>query len=368
MKYFDIAVIGGGPAGTIAALTLSRIGHKVLLFDQVLPTSRFHIGEALPPAARQLLQKLGILEHFLKESHLPSYGNLFAWGSQKLENMDFILNPHGHGWHLNRIDFDNLLQRIAHDAGTRICIDKVDGVVIDGNEWHVSSHSSEHKDFRCKWIVDASGRQSSIAKKHGANRLHTDKLIAFFSFFYSDVKEDHDTRTLIESVPDGWWYTALIPHKKRVVVFLTDSDLVDGREILSCDGFISALNKTLHICKIIKEKRYALQDPIQGVDAGSSHLDKFVGHNWIAVGDAAMSFDPLSSQGILNAMYTGMKAGNALHMHLLGKHSMDDYVSNLDKIQHYYEQNRIKYYSTERRWRDNPFWKRRITETKTEKK
>ena len=129
MKYFDIIIVGGGPAGTTTALTLSQYGHKVLLYDDI-HKSKYHIGQTLLPVARQLLQKLGVLESFLNGPHIPNYGNLFAWGSQNLENTDFILNPHGHGWHVDRDNFDAILKNIAHDAGTNICNDKVNAVII----------------------------------------------------------------------------------------------------------------------------------------------------------------------------------------------------------------------------------------------
>lgn len=362
MKYFDVIIVGGGPAGSTVALTLSRAGHKVLLFDEALST-KFHIGETLPSGARQLLQKLGILHKFLKEEHIPSYGNLSAWGSQELTNTDFVLNPYGNGWHLNRSAFDMFLQSIAHDAGTIIHNDKV-STIVNEDGLYVFPKSSKYGDIRCKWIIDASGRRSSIARKYGATRIQIDKLVSFFGVFYSNTRKDHDTRTLIESVSNGWWYTVQIPNGKRIVAFLTDFDLVNKSELLSYEGFASMLNETRHVCRTIKENDYILQGSVQGTDAGSSYLDKFVGCNWIAVGDAAMSFDPLSSQGILNAMYTGMKAGNTIHMHLLGKDFLQEYVSNLDKICHVYEQNRIKYYSTEERWLENPFWKRRQQQKK----
>ena len=61
-----------------------------------------------------------------------------------------------------------------------------------------------------------------------------------------------------------------------------------------------------------------MEDRPRGADAGSARLDRFVGDGWVAAGDAALSFDPLSSQGMLTALYTGMKAGQALSAHLAG--------------------------------------------------
>ena len=56
----------------------------------------------------------------------------------------------------------------------------------------------------------------------------------------------------------------------------------------------------------------------RGAAAHSARLEHFHGAGWLAVGDAALAFDPLSSQGLLTALFTGMEAGNALHAHLSG--------------------------------------------------
>jgi flavin-dependent dehydrogenase len=98
----------------------------------------------------------------------------------------------------------------------------------------------------------------------------------------------------------------------------------------------------------------------RGANAGSARLDRFVGDGWIAAGDAALSFDPLSSQGILTALYTGMRAGQALHAHLAGDETaLAPYADRLEEIHRAYEQNRTVFYGFEQRWAQAPFWRRR---------
>jgi flavin-dependent dehydrogenase len=87
-------------------------------------------------------------------------------------------------------------------------------------------------------------------------------------------------------------------------------------------------------------------------------LDSVTGRGWIACGDAAMAFDPLSSQGIFNALYTGMKAGGAVSSAIGGDNSLlAAYGSRLSQIRAAYLQHRSQIYSSERRWPDAPFWK-----------
>ena len=81
------------------------------------------------------------------------------------------------------------------------------------------------------------------------------------------------------------------------------------------------------------------------------------GDRWLAVGDAALALDPLSSQGILTAMYSGMLAGRALDTHLSGNPKrLASYPARLGAIATAYRRNRQAFYAMEWRWPDQAFW------------
>ncbi len=119
---FDVVIVGAGPAGTAAAITLRQRNLSVLILETA-PGPRWRIGETLAPAARPLLQNLGVLADFEADGHLPSYGNLSAWGASRLSATDFIFNPYGHGWQLDRECFDRCLCQAAEKLGAHLWYD-----------------------------------------------------------------------------------------------------------------------------------------------------------------------------------------------------------------------------------------------------
>jgi flavin-dependent dehydrogenase len=362
---FDVVIIGGGPAGAASAIVLATAGRKVLLAEST-GSGTFKIGEALPPAVRPLLRDLGAWDSFTRDGHLPCYGNLSAWGSPHLHDTSFIWDPNGHGWHLDRARFDDRLRETARTAGAVVrtsTILKHLARLPDGS-WNVTLIAPDRETLISSgWLIDASGRRSVVARKQNIQHTHADNLVAFFALFgHSEgaTLPDEDSRTLIESAPDGWWYTALTPSRQRVVAYLTDSDLAAPRELCTRKGFASLVDSTEHIRAILASHGYTIQTAPRGAAANTVCLYRFTGEGWLAVGDAALAFDPLSSQGILTSLYTGMEAGDALDKMISGdKESLIRYSSRLKTIYEAYLLNRGEYYSSEKRWSDRAFWQRR---------
>ncbi|MEH2043499.1 NAD(P)/FAD-dependent oxidoreductase [Nostoc sp.] len=219
-----VAVIGSGPAGSTAAMLLAQSQISTLLIDRSDDMS-WKVGEGLPPLAKPLLQKLGVWKQFIEDAHLPSYGNRSAWGSQELVDYDFIFDPNGVGWHLDRQKFDKMLTNVAVQSGA---IKQSHAQVVgferrqydgwrlflqsEGQQWHVDA------DF----IIDATGRTSWFSKRQGNKRKHFDRLVGVVTLLApTSFSTDCDSMTMVEATQDGWWYSALLPSQKLVVAYRT---------------------------------------------------------------------------------------------------------------------------------------------------
>lgn len=365
-RKFEAVVIGGGPAGSASAITLARAGHEVLLIEKS-GGETFKVGEGLPPAAKPLLRELGVMERFSAGPHLPSYGNQSAWGSRLLSSTDFIRDPNGHGWHLHRLQFDAMLRETARDAGA--CVYEatpVMGLRLDEcGDWRFILATSEGPlEISSQWLIDCTGRRSWVARKKGVKRISYDRLLGFVTLFNiveHRCEPDLDSVTLIESSPHGWWYTALLPTRQRVVVYFTDADMESGKAARYADGYIALLNQTEHVRSRLAEHKYTLSGGPWVISANTSRLEHFAGHGWLAAGDACASFDPLSSQGILTALYSGLKAGNAIHQRLKGNTvALYQYEQIVNSVYASYLRNRTAFYSYEQRWPESKFWSRRL--------
>src|SRR5947209_17368148 len=104
----DVVVVGAGAGGVAAALTLHRLGAKVVIVDRA--AHRPILGESLPPAADGMLCDMGVQTALVGCGHLPVYGNRSMWGSDTPAETDFIHQPSGRGWRLDRAAFDAQLE------------------------------------------------------------------------------------------------------------------------------------------------------------------------------------------------------------------------------------------------------------------
>ncbi|HEU4884786.1 MAG TPA: monooxygenase, partial [Longimicrobium sp.] len=236
---------------------------------------------------------------------------------------------------------------------------RVAGAVRTAEGWRVRFDGPAGADeVACGWMVDATGRRAAVARRHGGARVRHDRLVAVHARFRPGADADRDGRTLVEAMPDGWGYTARLPSGERMAACLADAGDAGRGGLLAPAAFLAALARMPHLRDALAW--YALASAPRGADAGSARLASPVGDGWIAAGDAAVSFDPLSSHGILNALHTGGLAGSAVHAHLAGDAAaLAGYARHLDAVYVAYRRHLRVYYGMERRWPDHPFWARR---------
>lgn len=363
---FDVAISGGGPAGAAAAITLARAGRRVLLADAGARPGALALGEGLPPAARSLLSDLGVLERFLADGHRPSFGNVSLWGADEPRETDFIHHVHGCGHQLDRRRFDDLLRARAAELGvelrrgTRLSV--VDaGEAGDAPVRLLLEDADGAHAATSRAIVDAGARPASVARRLGAQRLRIDRLLSFSMVMQPRGDGDRDGRTFVEARPSAWWYSALLPSGDRLVSCLSDPDLVDRRVLLDERGFVSSLAECRWLVSACRLQHYTPRAAPRAADASTGRLDTVAGARWLAVGDAALSCDPIASQGIANALHAGLAAGRALHAALDGDPAaMAGYRGRLAAMWTACMDHRAQAYAIEGRWRGEPFWQRRV--------
>ncbi|MFC4632507.1 NAD(P)/FAD-dependent oxidoreductase [Dokdonia ponticola] len=363
----DILIIGGGIAGCIAAIALIDT-HTVTLIDK-LEHPRERIGESLAPAAQRILKELDLLDDLQshqEQLHIQNFGMQSYWGSDQVHIVDHLRNPDGLSLSLDRKKFENYLRKTAKKRGVR-CLwsTKLHHSTFEANQWLVTTTSDVYnkQHIKARFVIDATGRQSHFARSRGIKRIHLDKLMTCWMTLPNTETNKMST---IAATENGWWYSTVIPNNKRVIAFQTDSDLIDKHIFKDLTSFIKIAKENTQIAAILENNKDAIQ--FHGtVAANSTRLEHVTGQQWAALGDAAISFDPLSSQGMFHAMANAMQLKTLLlDVNIVDAYTTQKedifqktYTQQLNDIWDQYLHHKNLFYSAETRWKEKPFWKRR---------
>ncbi|GHG67282.1 tryptophan 7-halogenase [Comamonas sp. JC664] len=360
----DVAIIGGGPAGTAMAIALRD--RAPYLSVTVLERTAYdtpRVGETLPPDVRIPLSRLGAWSSFLRDGHLASRGTASCWGHPEPRFHDTLMSPWGSAWHLDRTRFDERLSLEAIQQGARVLRQTTllssEHLGPDGFRLFLSQRPGRACTLRARFVVDATGWKAPFATAQGARRRVADRCFAMFGAFQVQTGETFSTHAMVESCEEGWWYSALLPGGRVVVALVGDGDSLRGLRWATPEPWMALLKQAPATLARLKPCDFT-GDALTAVPVLVGELDRLHGERWLAVGDAACTYDPLSSQGISKALDSALLAAEALEQHLRGApHALQAYASTLHERFQDHQRTRGHYYRQEQRWPGAPFWKNR---------
>jgi flavin-dependent dehydrogenase len=327
----------------------------VLLDRRGEPEDR--IGETLPGAARRLLATLGLWERFQAEGHSHCHARRSVWGSAEPVELDGFRDPDGPGWRLDRRRFEAGLRSEALARGARLIAPAAVGSAErDGDSWRLVLQGGETVSAR--FLIDAGGRGSRLLRAEGGRRLAEDGLVCAWT--HLPLKSEAAEITYVESEPDGWWYCAPLPGGRRLLAFHTDSDLASAAALTPA-ALVERARRLPGLAAQLLDSDPPPDGPARICAAHGARLGVPAGPDWLAAGDSALAFDPLSSQGLFNALYAGFAGARAAAAVLAGEAwATSAYTARIGQIWAAYRHHRALYYAQERRWPDAPFWARRL--------
>ena len=203
----DVIVIGGGPAGSAAAIHLRRAGFRVILFEKE-KFPRPHVGESLVPFCYNLFKELGVLDELEKTAvRKPGVRFINQDGSETTTYCfkNILDGPNHLSFHVLREKFDLQLLDHARKLGTEVFeehrvtavnLDNEDEVIVD-----VTSDSNATLQVKGRFIIDATGQDTFLAKKLNVKQKHPElDRVAFLSHWNCDTTKEGINEGLLQLV------------------------------------------------------------------------------------------------------------------------------------------------------------------------
>lgn len=309
MTYFDLLIVGAGPAGSFAAELLAKSGAKVALFD----------GR---PAGEPKACGGGVTAKALK-----AWPNLLNAVGRTIHELD-LYSPSGKRLHLNleepfavysRVAFDGYLRDRARDAGAEVIAEKISPRKIQkkDNGWRVASESDE---WSGSVLVGADGVNSGIARMLAGPIPPSDMEVAFG--YRAPLPANGSAPTVVAFLPRWVGYAWAFPRPDHISFGIaTTQDAFEHQPLddllwrfmvgyyqQRADAKVNfwSADESSRETKAIREQlkqtaeRYAARIP--GLSATTWDNRRVCGANWALLGDAAGFADPVTGEGIYYAL------------------------------------------------------------------
>ncbi|MCW3053067.1 MAG: hypothetical protein JWN14_2237, partial [Chthonomonadales bacterium] len=286
----DICVLGGGPAGAAIARRLALLGHEVWIVERA-QFPRAHIGESLTPGILPLLDLLGVRSRVEEAEFLRPDAAMIRWE----DATEMRALPAGErGFQVDRGRFDALLLEAACEAGAQLLQPAIAGKPVreGAQQWRVPLRfQGQDLLLQARFVVDATGRRATLG---GPKRRSGTPTLALFAYWKQAGMMGSETR--VEAGREAWFWGAPLPDGTfNATVFLdpkrgvghTRHDLENlYRNLLAESSLLGGCLEGVPAGEMVACNATTYQDP------------QPVGEDFLKVGEASFSIDPLSSQGV----------------------------------------------------------------------
>jgi len=335
----DVVVIGGGPAGSLAATYLAAQGYSVVLFERQ-KHPRYNVGESLLPDIWKYCDAAGVADAIVSEGFVRKAGGSVDWKGEmrRLSFSDFgYTRP---ALHVERDRFDHILLERARASGAwigeEIAVLDADfsRAEEDGGEIPVTYRpvgESSVARIRCRYVLDASGQTGVIGRQLGLRVFDEGfRFMSVWGYFDNSRYIAGDGQihpaTSVQQIPpttyvsalpqgDGWAWLWHIMLRKTTSIGLV-IPIAWAQETKGSGESWEAW--FLKQCEAIPLLRRLLNDAtfcngsVRLVRNYSYRSTRVAGPGFFLLGDAAGFVDPIFSVGVVFAMYSAYAAAHTI--------------------------------------------------------
>lgn len=320
----DILIIGGGPAGSVAAAHLAQKGYRVSIVEKV-PFPRFVIGESLLPRCNEILEDNNMLEAVDKHGFTVKNGACFERdGALEIFNFqENIGQRFGNSYQVKREEFDNLLLEQACGFGAKLYPETE---IIAFNPETTTAQAIDKEGnaltFKARFALDASGYGRVFPRLLD---LDTPSELEVRSAVFTRVR--HDIRPIDET--EGYIYIYVHGDNEAWIWTIPFSDGVTSVGVVCTEAFYASfgLDNESFLDRIIEstpgaKERFKQAEkivPVGKIDGYSANVKSMVGKNYCMAGNATEFLDPVFSSGVTLALESGNKAAQMIDRTLRGE-------------------------------------------------
>lgn len=315
----DVAVIGGGPAGSTAAALLAERGYRVALFEKE-HHPRFHIGESLLPANLPLFERLGVAEE-VRAIGMPKWGAELVSPAHpapaRLAFAEAWDRSLPFSYQVRRSQFDEILFRNAERRGARALegcrVREVEFRPAGGAALEVQEAGGVTERWRARFVIDASGRDTFLANRFKAKRRNPRHGSSALYAHFRHARR-HEGRSAgdisIFWFEHGWfWFIPLADGVTSVGAVVWPYYMRSRAKPVN-----EFLMDTIAQCPALAE-RLAGAERVSDAEATGNYsyvCERTHGPGYILLGDAYTFIDPVFSTGVMLAMSSAVSGAEAV--------------------------------------------------------